>query len=131
MQYAQERDTEGSRLRLKECKWPPSAYSQADGYSEVVVDDVPGPGTYEATDATHVDRIATACAKVELAYTYQNMGADEHQAPFTVSTGEIVTVAGTPWVRDSPAPLPFYPQRGEMDVVRNGKYRLDGALCLA
>ena len=131
MQYAQERVTEGSRLRFKECKWPPPVYAQADGYSDVVVTNVVGPGTDEASGASEADRIVTGCAKVQLAYSYQNMGVDQPNAPITLSSGDIVTIEGNPWVKDSPAPLPFYPNRGEMDVIRNGRYRLDSAVCLA
>jgi hypothetical protein len=130
MQYAQERSEEGGRLRFKVCQWPPPTYAQADGYSDVTVTGDRGPGTYEATDANYADRIVASCKDLQLAYSYQNMGVDEHQPPFAVSSGAVVTVLGKPWVTNSPAPLPFYPNRGDVVVLRNSKYRLDFALCV-
>jgi hypothetical protein len=112
-----------------ECNWPPQSYSEVDGYSEIGVTTVAGPGLSEAEGSTDVDRIVAPCSQVKLSYSFGSQGTFEHLPPFVVEAGSIVTPEGNPWPGEART-LNFYFERGEIDVVRNLSYILDQAECM-
>ena len=129
MQQTSERIQTGARIQFKACSWPPAPAGQADGFTQISVITDSGPGAYESTGTNYADRITAPCRTIVLAYTYQNMGVDDHRPEIRVAARSFVTVDGTPWLDTAPSILPFYPQRDETVVLRNGKYRLDTAGC--
>jgi hypothetical protein len=117
-----------SRTAYASCEWPPPAYAQADGYSEIVVKQTDGPGEDEASDANSLDRLTATCPRMELAYTYGSQGYSERLDPYIVSLGDVIqALTGEPWTGESPYP---YPERDEVVVVHNSKIGLDSARCL-
>ena len=119
----------GESTVFAECNWPPQSYSQADGYSEIRVTSVIGPGLSEAEGSTKVDRIVAPCNTVKLSYSFGKQGTFKHLPSFVVEVGSVVTPEGDPWSGEIRT-LNFYPVRGEIDVVRNLSYILDQAECM-
>lgn len=121
-------DAAGTRV-FGTCDWPPSHYTQPDGYSEVIVKEATGPGHDEASGASAADRLFSPCGEVQVAYSFGKQGGFRRQPPMTLFTGEIVTVDGIRWNGDQ-RNLPFYPERDESDVLHNFSSRLDYARCV-
>ena len=112
------------------CIWPPTKYSDGDGYLEIKVVDVNGPGDSDASGTDDADRITAPCPQVIATYQYGHMGDYKNLEPITVDANAIVTTDGKPWVKkESEAPLPFYPETGEMVVLRSGHYGLESVRC--
>jgi hypothetical protein len=112
------------------CAWPPAKYSDGDGYLEINVTTVNGPGEGEASGTDDADRITAPCPQVITTYQFGHMGDYENLAPFTVSANAVLTVEGKPWVRtQDERELPFYPETGEMVVLRSGHYGLESVRC--
>ena len=119
----------GESTIFAECNWPPQSYSEADGYSEIRVMTVAGPGMSEAEGSTDVDRFFAPCQELKLSYSFGNQGTFKHLPSFVVKEGSVVTPDGNPWQGEIRT-LNFYFERGEIDVVRNLSYVLDKAECV-
>jgi hypothetical protein len=114
------------------CSWPPGPAADPDGYTSISVQEVGGPGADEASGSSEVDRIIGPCARYQLTYSFGYMGESKHLSAFGVSPNTVTTIdhPGVPWDGQL-SPAIFYPQRGEVDVVRNGNYTLDQVACVA
>jgi hypothetical protein len=112
-----------------ECTWPLQSYSGADGYSEIRLITQDGPGLSEVEGLTQVDRFFAPCHQVKISYSFGNQGNYQHLAPFVVKEDTIVTAEGNPWQGEMQS-LDFYPERGEIDIVRNLSYTLDQVECI-
>ena len=113
------------------CEWPPPAYANPDGFSEINVAQVTGPGDYEATDATLTDRISLPpdCVNAEVAYTFGAQGDLEHLAPFILRPGDIRGALGEFEADEWENKLDFYPDRNEAVVLHNANVALDYVRC--
>jgi hypothetical protein len=112
-----------------ECEWPPQSYSAADGYSEIRVITVAGPGLSEAEGSTEIDRLIAPCKRLRLSYSFGNQGNFDHLPTFVAAADSIVTPEGVSWNGDIHT-LNFYPERNEIIVVRNLSYVLDQVECV-
>lgn len=116
------------------CDWPPRPGAFADGYSTITVTLVDGPGEHEATASNLADRIESRCDTLELAYSFGSMGAYERLKPFRARPGDMVRHTGAAWSpggEDEASSLPFYPERNELVVLKNSKYKLDTVRCVS
>jgi len=130
-----------ANTRIAYCQWPPSPYSEADGYVEITVETVIGPGRGQVTGATYADRVLSHCDILELAYGFGKQGVSGHHS-FDVAAGSIVDVDGNAWDPDTMNENPedyypegllwmgFYTQRGEVVVMRNATFYLEDASCV-
>lgn len=114
---------------FRECAWPKSRYADGGGYLEIRVNSVTGPGETEAYGANMVDRIAAPCLRLSVSYQFGTQGAYENSAPFTVTCNTVLIVNGKPWMGKRNT-LPFYPDEGEVVVIRNDHYQIASARCL-
>lgn len=110
------------------CDWPKGRYAEGDGYLEIRVRTANGPGTDEASDENVADRITAPCPQLALTYQFGHMGYSENTPPVTVSADKIVRPEGTLWNGDRRSLL-FYPDPGEIVVLRNHSYALEAARC--
>ncbi len=115
-------------VSFRSCTWPRSGYADADGYLEVKVQSVEGPGESEASGVNIADRITAPCKQLTIAYQFGTQGNYENQTPFTITADTIVTADGKPWTNESGA-LPFYPDAGEFVVLHNDHYMIQSAKC--
>lgn len=96
----------------------------------VTVEEVQGPGTYEATGATLAYRIVparTSChLEVGLSLNYQ--GSDIHNPPTAVDPDVVYSEDMGPY-DGAYGDLGFYPVRGETDLLENDHVVLDVVRC--
>ncbi len=116
-------------VSFRSCTWPKLRYADADGYLEIKVQSVQGPGEGEASGMDYADRIAAPCKQLKVAYQYGHMGVYENRDPFTINANSIVTLDGEPWKNEQGA-LPFYPDAGEFVVLHNGHNGISSADCV-
>ncbi|HTJ36004.1 MAG TPA: Hsp70 family protein [Dactylosporangium sp.] len=132
MTKAKQTDDNGAGVQqFKTCEWPPSKLADADGYWEIIVNSVQGPGDSEATGMSIADRVNGPCETFEMTYDYGHMGESSHLQPFKVPRGSIwiTTVnGGERWDGDR-STLPFYQDRDEAVVLTSGHYGLVTAAC--
>jgi len=121
-------ETVVEHFNFRSCEWPKSRYADGDGYLEIRVNSVTGPGDSEASGEDEADRIAAPCPQLTVAYQYGHMGDFENKPPFTVAANTIVDVDGTLWTGKR-STLPFYPDEGEFVVLRSGHYVIGSARC--
>jgi hypothetical protein len=119
----------GNATIFAECTWPPKSYSGEDGYSEIRFITQGGPGLSEVDGSTQVDRFFSPCQQLNISYSFGNQGNYEHLPPFVVKADSLVTPDGDPWQGETQS-LDFYPERGEIDVIRNLSYILDKVECV-
>ncbi|GAA3431019.1 hypothetical protein [Kutzneria kofuensis] len=112
------------------CAWPAPSFADADGFTQINVVTVAGPGEYEASDATEVDRITGPCREFRLTYDFGYQGELQHKAPFTAPPGMVTDLdqPGSNWSPGVTA-LSFYPSRNEVDVVHNGHNIVSDVAC--
>lgn len=115
------------------CSWPPTRATASDGYSQVVALFARGPGEYEGTSATYVDRVTATCEEVQFTYQQSAQGNFQAYKPFTLKRGT-VAYAGDgetrPWVGEwDPTESP-YPVPDEIVVLHDGKMALADAKCV-
>jgi hypothetical protein len=115
-------------IDFRSCAWPKSQYADGDGYLEIRVRTVRGPGEYEATGTTSADRITAPCQQLIVAYQMGTQGAYENEAPFTINADTVVTEEDGKLWKDDGA-LPFYPGAGEFVVLHNSHHGLGSAKC--
>lgn len=131
MSRASEKATSSRGILLfKTCEWPPPTYADPDGYHEVRVQTVRGPGGYEATGTNYADRITMNSPFVEVAYSFSGMGQFAMLTPFAVARGAVVDADGRPY-DGSDADLGFLRGRDEIVVLHNHKRGLDSVRALA
>lgn len=116
-------------ITFRACTWPRSSAADGDGYLEIKVQSVDGPGDNDASGIDLADRIVAPCHQLTVAYQFGHMGAYENQTPFTISADTLVTVDGKPWINENGA-LPFYPDAGEFVVLHSTHYMIQSANCL-
>lgn len=117
------------RFAFRFCQWPPPSYADGDGFTEITVDILKGPGAYEALGTTFVDRVHGPCAQFGLAYDFGKQGGFEHLAPFPAKPGQLLLGGNGDPYPGSPSELDFYPDRDEVDVLHNGSYVIFTASC--
>jgi hypothetical protein len=117
-----------SHIDFRSCTWPKSRYSDEDGYLEIRVRTVKGPGEYEATGMTDADRITAPCSQLIVAYQLGHMGEYENDTAFTINADTVV-VRETRELWKNDGSLSFYPNTGEFVVLHNGHYGLQSAKC--
>lgn len=108
------------------------------------VSEVPGPGTYEASETTLAYRIvAPYSCNLDVGFSFGYQGISDHEAPFPVAHDTVygpdekpvagmVDIRGTVYPlgdEGSYVPLGFYPQRGEVDLLTNDHVALDLLRC--
>ena len=99
-------------IDFRSCSWPRSQYADGDGYLEIRVRTVQGPGQYEATGTTSADRITAPCQQLIVAYQLGTQGAFENEAPFTINADTVVTEEdGKLWKNDGTLPFLSRPGR--------------------
>jgi len=113
---------------FRSCEWPKSRYADADGFLEIKVSSVTGPGDFEASGVNMADRITAPCPQLTLSYQFGKQGDFQNEPSITVSADTIVTVDGKPWTGAHQS-LPFYPDEGEFVVLRNDSYEIASARC--
>jgi hypothetical protein len=115
---------------FESCTWPAPAYADSDGFTEITVQTVAGPGQDEASDADWVDRVTGPCTTFTLAYDFGFQGDLKHLAPFTAPAGLLTSIdqPGAAWPGGVKS-LNFYPARNEVDVLHNSNDVLTSAAC--
>jgi hypothetical protein len=118
----------GDVITFSACAWPPPPSADPDGYTRIVATAAQGPGQSNASGTNVVDRITGPCSAFSLSYSFGSQGSDMHLSPIIVRTDSVVQVEdpGTAFAGQ----LPFFPARGESDVVHNSNYTLDAATCV-
>ena len=120
----------GESVKFAQCEWPPPAYAEADGYYEIEITAVEGPGRSEAEGETVVDRISAPCQRLRLSYSFAHMDVRERRT-FEVTADSIVTWEGEPWRGNVPGDLKFYSERDEFVVVRSLRSTADSVTCVS
>jgi hypothetical protein len=88
-----------------------------------------GPGSDEASGATVVERIASPCPELKIAYTYSGVGGPAEPSTLSVSPGKGATgFDGTPYAGGS-GPLSFAPGAFDVVIVHNDKYAITSLTC--
>lgn len=123
-----EPETIVEHVNFRFCEWPKPRFADGDGYLEISLNSVTGPGDSEASGEDWADRIAAPCPELTVAYQYGHQGDFENIPPYTVAANSIVTVDGKPWTGKRTS-LPFYPAEGEFVVLRSGHYLIGSAKC--
>jgi hypothetical protein len=112
------------------CDWPAPRYADPDGFSEISVETVPGPGDSASSDATEIDRMTGPCAKFRLTYDAKEQGTDLHPIPLTLAAGSVTWMdqPGQPFTGDEGI---AGPARNQVDFLRNDNEILADAACAA
>ena len=117
--------------RFQRCEWPPPPFADPDGYSDVIYRSTTGPGEGGYTGADSADRLkAASCERLKLAYSFGSQGHYAHEAPFDARVGTVVWAHDGTEYADEFGPIPFYPGRDELVVLRNGRREIDSAECV-
>ena len=116
--------------RFRYCEWPAPSFADPDGYYEIRYRNEKGPGDSEATGTNDADRLRAPCDKLQLWYDFGSQGAYSHYEPFFANVGSVVGIGGDEY-DGSQGNLPFYPDRDELVVLRNGKKIIAKAECEA
>lgn len=112
------------------CHWPPPSGAEPDGYTAVTSQLVSIPGGSPPTNDVWVRRITGPCAQFGLEFTHGHMGNMIRLPLIMLYPNSVVQIAyATPAPYDR-SKLPFYPARGEVDVVHNEYLDLDHADCI-
>lgn len=111
------------------CAWPPPSWADRDGYSEIVVLTVSGPGLGEASDADETDYITIPCHVVQLTYDFGSQGDYAYRPPITAKAGAVLDEDGTSTTKYR-SQLPGYPSRDQVVYLHNMKEGLYSANCV-
>ncbi len=108
------------------CAWPPGLGAERDGYAAITLNTRPGPGAYEATDATEVDEVGGTCQSFRLTYQQDFMG-DQHIRRLTGVLGMVTRqdATGKPYSRG----LGFHASPKHLYYVHNASIMLVDATC--
>jgi hypothetical protein len=118
-----------SHITFQSCAWPKSPHSDEDGYLEIKIRTVKGPGDAEYTGTTYADRITAPCQQLEVQYQLGHMGEYHNEDPFVVKADTVVVRETQHLWRTEDGSLPFYPALGEFVVLHNSHYGLGSAKC--
>jgi hypothetical protein len=116
-------------VQFRSCTWPVSRYADGDGYLEIKVQTVNGPGEDQASGTNEADRITAPCKQLRVAYQFGHMGDYKNLDPVTISADTVETIEGRPFVNTQGA-LPFYPESGEFVMLHNGNNVIQSAKCI-
>jgi hypothetical protein len=131
--FSGDHDQEVEHIVFRSCTWPRSRYADLDGYFEINVTTVDGPGDSEASGTNRADRISARCPQLRVAYGFGHMGDYKNLAPFVMTADTIATAYGEHWTRPDgnvSGYLPFYPDRGEFVVLHNDNDVISIAECM-
>jgi hypothetical protein len=127
----QTQPTTPSTTVFDSCSWPPSSFTDADGYTEITAQTVFNPDADAASDATTADRITGRCRTFDLAYDFTSQGDIKHLAPFPAAPGLITSLdAPGQTLAAGLAGFNFTPGRDEVDVVHNDNNVIANIKCL-
>lgn len=115
-------------IEFRSCTWPVSSFADGDGYLQISVRTVSGPGDSEASGTDEADRFKAPCRRLRVTYDFGHMGDFEAGKPFFVDADTVVVNGEGLWKNDGH--LPFYPDHGEFVVLHNGHYDLQTAECV-
>jgi hypothetical protein len=118
-----------SGTTIGSCDWPPPAWADRDGYSEILIHTTENPAGNEAAGNDQADYITIPCQTVQLRYDFGSQGTFEHRAPITAHAGDVLGEDPAA-SRDSRANLPGYPSRDEVVYLHNMKLLLASASCI-
>jgi uncharacterized membrane protein YhiD involved in acid resistance len=112
------------------CAWPPPAYADADGFTDITLRSVPGPEQSDPFQVPVVDRITGPCRTFNLAYDSQTQGNPQHLPSFSTRPDLVTSLdsPGAPWPPGVTA-LGLAPDRNEVDVVHDDNSVLASAAC--
>jgi hypothetical protein len=110
------------------CIWPKSRYSDEDGYLQINVRTVKGPGESESTGTSYAGWFTAPCPQLVVDYALGFQGGYGNETPFTINADTVV-VRETQALWKNDYSLPFYPDAGEFVVLHNGHYGLQTAKC--
>jgi hypothetical protein len=131
--YSGDQDQYVQHIIFRSCAWPRSLYGDLDGYFEIKIESVEGPGDSEASGTNRADRISAPCPRLRVAYQFGHMGDYKSLNPFIMSADTVATAYGERWTRPNgnvSGYLPFYPERGEFVVLHNDNDAISIAECL-
>ncbi len=129
------------RRKIAYCQWPPFSYTDSDGYVEIIIDEIKGPGLSEASGASYADRIYSKCDKLKLSYSFGKQFVSGHSS-FEVSANSIVEVGGKKWDPESMSENPddyyykgmpvlgFYTEDKEVVVIHYAAFELEDVNCI-
>jgi hypothetical protein len=113
---------------LKRCDWPPPAWADPDGYSEIKVVATLGPLPGGSSDADYADIIKSSCTLLEVSYSTVAQGYQTAHRPTRYKPHTVVYWYGKKWPDGEQ--LPFIYERDELVVLRNERTRLDSVRCV-
>jgi hypothetical protein len=120
------------RFLFRACEWPPPPGSGSDGFTEITVSRIDGPGESEAEGMTFADVFTTSCTDLKIEYLFNNMGTFVREQPVFLSKGEVRRVeGGSIWFPRTELEASIYtPGRDEAIVLSAARYSLDVARCV-
>ena len=113
------------------CSWPPPAWANQDGYSQINATMRPGPYYYEASDANFADYISGPnCHLFKLQYNFSFQGVSSTPPAFEAVAGMVTSEdhPGQPWTGKSQYP---YPTKDEVVYLHNLNQMIRSAQCLS
>jgi hypothetical protein len=139
MKFERERLDLPSSDVFRQCTWPPPSYADRDGFVEITVTREDGPGEYEATGCTVIERVRGPCRTFSIAYNITHMGDNTHLEPIRVNPVAVVDADGRTcdeWRCCSDLKQDWllwmggrWPERNEALVVRNAHISLSSVEC--
>jgi hypothetical protein len=124
-QPSERRDEGDGRWYFRSCAWPAPVGAAADGFGEVTVRTLDGPGESEATGMTIAHVFTSTCRDLEVGYLFDNQGTFVPEQPVRLTKGETRRVEGGSVV---PATDPL--GRDQSVVLSAGRYQLDSVRCV-
>lgn len=124
-QPSERRDEGDGRWYFRACTWPAPTGAGADGFSEVTVRTLDGPGVSEANGMTVAHVLSSTCRDLEVGYLFDNQGTLVPEQPVRLTKGETRRVEGGSIVAPADAP-----GRDQSVVLSSARYQLDTVRCV-
>ena len=124
-QASERRDEGDGRWYFRACTWPAPTGAGGDGFSEVTVRTLDGPGVSEATGMTVAHVLTSTCRDLEVGYLFDNQGTLVPEQPVRLTKGETRRVEGGSIVTPADAP-----GRDQSVVLSSARYQLDTVRCV-
>ncbi len=124
-QPSERRDEGDGRWYFRACAWPAPTGAGGDGFSEVTVRTLEGPGESEATGMTVAHVLTSTCRDLEVGYLFDNQGTLVPEQPVRLTKGETRRVEGGSIVTAANAP-----GRDQSVVLSSARYQLDTVRCV-